>query len=161
MYNDKFSFKTPSKHVSSIPLNRINVTNNINPEETDIKKNKADMIELIYSELQTIINSKKGDKIGKTFNGKEINEKYFTIFGKKNTGLKNDKIDSIVNFFKTYTPRETKNKVILVNLSDNLSITKSKKLEELEEDYEEDDYEEDDYEEDNYDEEEDEEEEDD
>lgn len=108
----KISFKTPSKHVESLPLNPIKKFGNfqVSDQNADFKNTRLDKIDEIHQELPNILASKVGAKSGKkAMLASKIAEIYLTIFGKKAKGHKNDIIDEIDNFYKKYVPRVNRN----------------------------------------------------
>lgn len=110
---EKISFKefnSDKRSVSSIPLNPITIVGTFQSlnQEDEIKRNRLDRIELYYTDLQEIVNSKVGG-ISKKYNVSAIEGIYVLIFGKKGKN-KNDNIDEIVKYYRTYVPRLNNNK---------------------------------------------------
>lgn len=119
----KFSIKTESKHVESIPLNQIKsigVFQSLNKEE-EKRLSRLDEIDSYYGDIQEIINSKvKSGVPNKKYGVKKIEEIYFKIFQTKGKD-KNYNIDAIVDFYKNkYAARTNNNKINnLVNMTQN------------------------------------------
>lgn len=109
----KFSIKTNSKHVESIPLKEIKTIGVFQTLNRDEEKriSRLDEIDSYYGDLQEIINSKvKSGVSKKKYDVKKIEEIYFKIFGAKGKD-KNYNIDAIVDFYKTkYAARNNNNR---------------------------------------------------
>lgn len=99
-----FTSSTP-KNLKEINLSEITMIGSFQSlnQDDESKRTRLDEIEEWYTDVQEMINSKVGG-CSKKYDGSAISNIYFKIFGKKG-GHKNDKIDEIVKFYKTYTPR--------------------------------------------------------
>lgn len=104
-----FNFQQPLnlKSVSLNPITIIGTFQSLNQDD-EIKRTRLDRIEQYYNDIQEIINSKVGSKVNGKYDVSSIETIYNLIFGKKG-GRKNDNIDQIVAYYKTYVPRINNN----------------------------------------------------
>lgn len=106
----KISFKSHKlENLTPIPLSRITIIGTFQSlnQEDEIKRTRLDKIEEYYNDIQEIINSKVGG-CSKKYNVSSISSIYNLIFGKKGKN-KNDDIDEIVKYYRSYVPRINNN----------------------------------------------------
>ena len=119
-----FSSSTP-KNLIPISLKKITIIGEFQSlnQEDEIKKTRLDNIEKYYNDLQEIINSKVGG-VSKKYNGSAIESIYHLIFDKKGKN-KNENIDEIVKYYKTYVPRiNNNNGNTLIDTSNGIKFSK-------------------------------------
>ncbi len=107
---DKFKFKTVSKRVDPIKLNKIIISDHTNSlSTTDVTvDSKITKIDEYYRDFQNgdFERSKVGSGLGRgKYDGNQIKSIYTLLYGEKpKITLKNDIIDEINKFFKEYKP---------------------------------------------------------